>query len=232
MRGWVSYRRLWLECFSVAKEWVNVVCGMRTQISLSNSNYNQILGAWCLSFRLINTDVQMHKFYRPLSSNYKLHISFKSIENKTGEKHFNLNLSKNKLCTFIHQYVTIGYMGELQRIGSPTSILLYECWRCCPKWEFWFGNVSFRNPGFYIGPIGFFYNQVNDTGSWEPLVICITTRILTNCCLHNCMCFGTKMDLLIYILHNTIVILAIVNHFIHNQPTITCIINITGVHVY
>ena len=23
---------------------------------------------------------------------------------------------------------------------------------------------------FYIGPIGFFYNQVNDTGSWEPQV--------------------------------------------------------------
>jgi hypothetical protein len=23
---------------------------------------------------------------------------------------------------------------------------------------------------FYIGPIGFFYNQGNDTGSWEPLV--------------------------------------------------------------
>ena len=23
---------------------------------------------------------------------------------------------------------------------------------------------------FYIGPIVFFYNQVNDTGSWEPLV--------------------------------------------------------------
>ena len=22
---------------------------------------------------------------------------------------------------------------------------------------------------FYIGPIGSFYNQVNDTGSWEPL---------------------------------------------------------------
>jgi hypothetical protein len=28
---------------------------------------------------------------------------------------------------------------------------------------------------FYIGPIGSFYNQVNDTGSWEPLVtICYT----------------------------------------------------------
>ena len=23
---------------------------------------------------------------------------------------------------------------------------------------------------FYIGPIGSFYNKVNDTGSWEPLV--------------------------------------------------------------
>ena len=24
---------------------------------------------------------------------------------------------------------------------------------------------------FYIGPIFFFFNQVNDTGSWEPLVV-------------------------------------------------------------
>jgi hypothetical protein len=24
---------------------------------------------------------------------------------------------------------------------------------------------------FYIGPICSFYNQVNDTGSWEPLVV-------------------------------------------------------------
>jgi hypothetical protein len=34
---------------------------------------------------------------------------------------------------------------------------------------------------FYIGPIGFFYNQVNDTGSWEPLVFChnkLTRQIL------------------------------------------------------
>jgi hypothetical protein len=23
---------------------------------------------------------------------------------------------------------------------------------------------------FYIEPIGFFYNQVNDTSSWEPLI--------------------------------------------------------------
>jgi hypothetical protein len=53
------------------------------------------------------TEVQMHRFYRPLSSNYKFHISFKSTENKTGEKQFNLNLSKNKPCTFIHKYATI-----------------------------------------------------------------------------------------------------------------------------
>jgi hypothetical protein len=26
---------------------------------------------------------------------------------------------------------------------------------------------------FYIAPIGSFYNQVNDTGSWEPLVNCL-----------------------------------------------------------
>jgi hypothetical protein len=40
------------------------------------------------------------------------------------------------------------------------------------------GNILERNSkmtttaghSFYIGPIVFFYNQVNDTGSWEPLV--------------------------------------------------------------
>ena len=30
-----------------------------------------------------------------------------SIVNKTGEKQFNLNLSKNKPCTFMHKYATI-----------------------------------------------------------------------------------------------------------------------------
>ena len=30
-----------------------------------------------------------------------------SIVNKTGEKQFNLNLNKNKPCTFIHKYATI-----------------------------------------------------------------------------------------------------------------------------
>ena len=31
---------------------------------------------------------------------------------------------------------------------------------------------------FYIGPIGSFYNQVNDTGSWEPLVIYVLTEMV------------------------------------------------------
>jgi len=31
---------------------------------------------------------------------------------------------------------------------------------------------------FYIGPIGSFYDQVNDTGSWEPLVYFATTLTL------------------------------------------------------
>jgi hypothetical protein len=34
---------------------------------------------------------------------------------------------------------------------------------------------------FYIGPIGSFYNQVNDTGSWEPLVyLCSPWRWVQN----------------------------------------------------
>jgi hypothetical protein len=30
--------------------------------------------------------------------------------------------------------------------------------------------ITTAGHSFYIGPIGSFYNQVNDTGSWEPLV--------------------------------------------------------------
>jgi hypothetical protein len=32
---------------------------------------------------------------------------------------------------------------------------------------------------FYIEPIGSFYNQVNDTGSWEPLVYCWHTIVVS-----------------------------------------------------
>ena len=30
--------------------------------------------------------------------------------------------------------------------------------------------ITTAGHSFYIGPIDSFYNQVNDTGSWEPLV--------------------------------------------------------------
>ena len=38
--------------------------------------------------------------------------------------------------------------------------------------------TSTAGHSFYIGPIGSFYNQVNDTGSSEPLVIIIIIIIL------------------------------------------------------
>ena len=42
---------------------------------------------------------------------------------------------------------------------------------------------------FYIGPIDFFYNQVNDTGSWEPLVL--SYLILSMICDEVCQWFAT-----------------------------------------
>jgi hypothetical protein len=48
------------------------------------------------------------------------------------------------------------------------------------SWAVWFQRRSVLSNSkmtttaghsFYIGPIVFFYNQVNDTGSWEPLVV-------------------------------------------------------------
>ena len=38
--------------------------------------------------------------------------------------------------------------------------------------------TSTAGHSFYIGPIGSFYNQVNDTGSSEPLVIIIIIILL------------------------------------------------------
>jgi hypothetical protein len=76
----------------------------------------------------------------------------------------------------------------LDLMGKCFKTLLY--WNHLENWSQIFRNVhlmglykfSFfyvdRNSkmtttaghSFYIGPIGSFYNQVNDTGSWEPLV--------------------------------------------------------------
>ena len=61
------------------------------------------------------------------------------------------------------------------------AIALIEPKLCINHWKVLYKLCAFyvdRNSkmtttaghSFYIGPIGSFYNQVNDTGSWEPLV--------------------------------------------------------------
>ena len=42
-----------------------------------------------------------------------------SIVNNTGETQFNLNLSKNKPCTFIHKYATI----HSQKVQNAMSLV-------------------------------------------------------------------------------------------------------------
>jgi hypothetical protein len=51
---------------------------------------------------------------------------------------------------------------------------------------------------FYIGPIGAFYNQVNDTGSWEPLVLCLSLCYLFYQSLVQC-CFWLLMWMCVYL---------------------------------
>ena len=49
-----------------------------------------------------------------------------------------------------------------QSLEGPLQTLCFLCWS-------YFQDDAGHS--FYIGPIGFFYYQVNDTGSWEPLVL-------------------------------------------------------------
>ena len=75
-------------------------------------------------------------------------------------------------------------MGKYRNIFFSEAIALIEptCKLCINHWKVPYKLRVFyvdRNSkmtttaghSFYIGPIGSFYNQVNDTGSWEPLVI-------------------------------------------------------------
>ena len=71
--------------------------------------------------------------------------------------------------------------GKYRNIFFSEAIALIEPKLCINHWKVLYKLCVFyvdRNSkmtttaghSFYIGPIGFFYNQVNDTGSWEPLV--------------------------------------------------------------
>ena len=73
------------------------------------------------------------------------------------------------------------HMGKYRNIFFSEAIALIEPNLCINHWKVLYKLRVFyvdRNSkmtttaghSFYIGPIDSFYNQVNDTGSWEPLV--------------------------------------------------------------
>ena len=72
--------------------------------------------------------------------------------------------------------LTQGHMGKHRNIFFSEAIALIEPKVCIKLCDFYVDRNSKMTTtaglSFYIhvGPIGSFYNQVNDTGSWEPLV--------------------------------------------------------------
>jgi hypothetical protein len=80
--------------------------------------------------------------------------------------------------------INTGPYGENTEIYSSLKLLHWLNLNCINHWKVLYKLCVFyvdRNSkmtttaghSFYIGPIGSFYNQVNDTGSWEPLVLFI-----------------------------------------------------------
>ena len=83
---------------------------------------------------------------------------------------------KSKMAT------TTGPYGENTEIYSSLNLLHWLNLNCINHWKVLYKLCVFhvdRNSkltitvghSFYIGPIGSFYNQVNDTDSWEPLFV-------------------------------------------------------------
>jgi hypothetical protein len=75
-------------------------------------------------------------------------------------------------------------MGKYRNIFFSETIALIEPKLCINHWKVLYKLRVFyidqnskmtttAGHSFYIGPIGSFYNQVNDTGSSEPLVLII-----------------------------------------------------------
>ena len=83
-------------------------------------------------------------FYRPLSNNYKFHISFKSIVNKTGEKQFKLNLSKTSLvdlCLNMQQFSqkvqkcnVISLDIKLLKVTCRAHLIAHKVWKIHHLW--------------------------------------------------------------------------------------------------
>ena len=77
--------------------------------------------------------------------------------------------------------LTQDHMGKYRNIFFSEAIALIEPklginhWKVLYKLQVFYVDRNSKmtttvGHSFYIGPIGSFYNQVNDTGSWEPLV--------------------------------------------------------------
>jgi hypothetical protein len=73
--------------------------------------------------------------------------------------------------------LTQDHMGKYRNIFFSEAIALIEPnhWKVLYKLCVFYVDRNSKmtttaGHSFYIGPIGSFYNQVNDTGSWEPLV--------------------------------------------------------------
>jgi hypothetical protein len=90
---------------------------------------------------------------------------------------------KFKMAATTGHSINTGPYGENREICSSLKLLHWLNLNCASIIRRSFTNFVFfikvdRNSkitttaghSFYIGPIGSFYNQVNDTGSWEPLV--------------------------------------------------------------
>jgi hypothetical protein len=78
--------------------------------------------------------------------------------------------------------LTQDHMGKYGNIFFPKTIALIEPKLCINHWKVLYKLCVFyvdqnskmtttAGHSFYIGPIGSFYNQVHDTGSWEALVV-------------------------------------------------------------
>ena len=90
---------------------------------------------------------------------------------------------KSKMAATTGHSINTGPYGENTEIYSSLKLLHWLNLNCASIIGRSFTNFVFffvdRNSkmtttaghSFYIGPIGSSYNQVNDTGSWEPLVL-------------------------------------------------------------
>ena len=88
--------------------------------------------------------------------------------------------------------LTQDHMGKYRTIFFSVAIALIEPklyinhWKVLYKLHVFYVDWNSKmtttaRHSFYIGPIGSFYNQVNDTGSWEPLVyLCFPCRWVQN----------------------------------------------------